>query len=208
MSHLQKTLKNVKYIALIADFWADRRQNSFLCVTAHHVDNDFNSKSTLLHFQSYNQRHSASNISGEVYSCLREFGIEDKVTSVTCDGASNMTKAFDIFDNIDRFWCIAHRLHLTICNGFLLWKNFKKSEDELDPNNDDFTDLVDLKSSSNENDIGNTLGDAEQKDEVMQGNIWNAAFTSGSLIVYHVTPEYTLDSHSHLCQLMRMSYHR
>ena len=174
VSHLRKTLKNVKHIALTADFWTDRHQNSFLCITGHHVDNDFNSKSTILHFQSYNQRHTAANISGEVYNCLQEFGIEDKVTSVTCDGASN-NKAFNVFINVDRFWCIAHRLHLTICNGFLLWQKFQKSEDELDPKNEDLNDPVDLKSSPNENDTGNVEDDAEQKEEV-EDNILNVAF--------------------------------
>jgi hypothetical protein len=40
---------------------------------------------------------------------------------VTCNGASNMKKAFDKFTNIDRIWCLAHRLHLIVTNALGFW---------------------------------------------------------------------------------------
>ncbi|CAM2730575.1 unnamed protein product, partial [Rotaria socialis] len=84
-SRLLDTLKSVKSISLTADFWSDRHQNSFFCITGHYMDDELTSKSTVLHFQSYDQRHLASNIAAEVHNRLHDLGIEDKVTSVTAD---------------------------------------------------------------------------------------------------------------------------
>ncbi|CAF3343095.1 unnamed protein product, partial [Rotaria socialis] len=117
------------------------------------MDDELTSKSTVLHFQSYDQRHLASNIAAEVHNRLHDLGIEDKVTSVTADGATNMANAFSSLDNVDRFWCVAHRLHLTLCNGLCLWKKFKKDEEELNNNNSDLKDSFDAKTTFNENDM-------------------------------------------------------
>ncbi|CAF4748522.1 unnamed protein product, partial [Rotaria sp. Silwood2] len=112
-------------------------------------------KSTILHFQSYDKCHSSLKIATEVYNCLQDLGIEQKITSVTCDGANNMKNAFDILDGVDRFWCVAHRLHLTICNGLALWKKFKKDENETNKNGSDFEDSTNTKTQMEENGLEN-----------------------------------------------------
>ncbi|CAF1549422.1 unnamed protein product [Adineta ricciae] len=137
-------LKNVQHIALTSDFWSTRQQESFVCITGHYVNNDMNFDSTALHFQSFKERHFAHNIAEEVNSCLREFDIHNKITTVACDGAANMKKAFDSYTNIDRLWCVAHRLHLSVCNGLGLWaKHTKKQSDssQADPYADNSMDI-------------------------------------------------------------------
>ena len=167
-SRLIETLKSVKSISLTADFWTDRHQNSFLCITGHYMD-DLKLHSTVLHYQSYKRRHLASNIAEEIYNCLQELGIGQKVTSVTADGAANMTSAFDSFTNVDRFWCVAHRFHLTLCNGLLLWKKYKKSEDESNKDNSNLEDALNAKVSFKRNHFDNMDID-ERENQSNTGN--------------------------------------
>jgi hypothetical protein len=122
-SRLVKSLISVDFLAVTVDFWSDRKKISFLCLTGHYVDCDFNLSSTILYFGSYHKRHFAENISNEMEQRLRYLNIYEKVVTITCDGASNMRSAFALFDpSIRVLWCFAHRIHLVICNGLGLWK--------------------------------------------------------------------------------------
>ncbi|CAF1057516.1 unnamed protein product [Adineta steineri] len=67
------------------------------------MDDNFTSKSTVLHFETYNKRHLASNIATKILKCLQELGIQNKITSVTANDANNMLGAFDCLRNVDRF---------------------------------------------------------------------------------------------------------
>lgn len=57
-----------------------------------------------------------------------ELNIENKIVFITSDGASNIQAAFDVFYEVNRIWCVAHRIHLVICNGLGLWKKFRKND--------------------------------------------------------------------------------
>jgi hypothetical protein len=52
---------------------------------------------------------------------LDRLNVLDCVKAVTCDGASNMKKAFDHVGIIDRLWCLGHRLHLIVTNALGFW---------------------------------------------------------------------------------------
>ena len=69
----------MKSLALTCDCWSDRRQNAFFCITGHFVNDDMELNSTILHFQSFNKRHTATNIAIEVHNRLRDFGIQIKL---------------------------------------------------------------------------------------------------------------------------------
>jgi nitrogen-specific signal transduction histidine kinase len=59
--------------------------------------------------------------------------ILEKVISVTCDGAKNRVNAFDSFDpSIQRLWCVAHKIHLVVCNGLEMLKNSKAISSQRD----------------------------------------------------------------------------
>jgi hypothetical protein len=128
MSQLKQSLLDVSSMALTTDLWSDRKNRSYLCLTGHSLDNDMNMNSSILHFQTFDDRHLAANIGAEVKSRLHELDIEKKITSITSDGGSNIRAACSTHLKISRIWCVAHRFHLTICNGLGLWKKFLKKE--------------------------------------------------------------------------------
>lgn len=92
---------------------------SYLCMTGHFfLGEQF--KSTVLAFNIFKQRHTSDNISQIIQEQFRKLKIEQKVSTITCDDASNMKRAFDSLST-QRIQCFAHKLHLVICNALGLW---------------------------------------------------------------------------------------
>lgn len=129
---MKQSLVNVSSLALTTDFWSDRKNNCFMCLTGHWIDHEMAMQSSILHFQTYDDRHLASKIGAEVKVRLRELDIEEKISSITTDGGSNVRSAMENVCKFSRLWCVAHRFHLVICNGLYLWKKFRKNDADLE----------------------------------------------------------------------------
>lgn len=116
-------LKKVTSIAITTDFWSDRKQKSYLVLTGHYIDDEFQQKSTVLRFSTFPKRHYSASIGLEIEKQLTELKIFEKISTITCDGAPNMVGLFEHLtrDDIRRIQCLAHKLHLIICNGLDLW---------------------------------------------------------------------------------------
>ena len=104
---------------------------SFLVITGHYFFTDkFELESTVLSFSEFNTHHKAVDIHRVLQMKSKELNILHKVTGVTSDGGKNVVRAVhDLNLNLNRVWCIAHRLHLCIANGFGFWI-VKKDDDE------------------------------------------------------------------------------
>ena len=125
--------------------------NSFLVLTGHYLSVTFGLNDVILDFVHLEQRHLAENIASTIDSKLQKFGISNAASSVTSDGVSNMKKAFDEFTNIDRIWCLAHRLHLIVTNALCFWLKLPAvglEEEIIDKESD--SDVVDHESESAE----------------------------------------------------------
>ncbi|CAF3428184.1 unnamed protein product [Rotaria socialis] len=120
---LENTLSNVSDIAITLDFWSDKKLKSYLVLTGHFLDEDFQSKSTILQFSSFDQRNFSDLIGEEIEKQLVDLNIFDKITTITCDNAPNMLGLFNhLSRDIKRIPCVAHVLHLTICNALGIWQ--------------------------------------------------------------------------------------
>ena len=93
------------------------------------MDNDFDLHSKVLKFIASNDRHFSSPIAHNIEKQLKELDLYDKLVTITADGASNMKDMFTYFTrrNVNYIQCIAHKLHLIICNGLKLWTSLKKN---------------------------------------------------------------------------------
>jgi hypothetical protein len=59
----------------------------------------------------------------EIGKQLVDLNIFDKITTITCDNAPNMLGLFNhLSRDIKRIPCVAHVLHLTICNALGIWQ--------------------------------------------------------------------------------------
>ena len=127
---LKTTLQKIDSLALTVDFWADKKQNSYLCLTGHFVNEKYDLHSKILAFTVFEGQHTGERIGYRIEAELKHLQVYEKTTTITCDGASNMLKSFDWL-NPKRLLCLAHKLHLVVCNSLCLW--VKKSSKDSDP---------------------------------------------------------------------------
>ncbi|CAF1550484.1 unnamed protein product [Didymodactylos carnosus] len=94
-----------------------------MAITGHFASDKFEMKSTILKFLIFDSRHFSSNIGQELEKQVRELNIFDKITAIMCDGVANLKAAFRKFsrNNIEHIHCLAHKIHLILCNGLGLW---------------------------------------------------------------------------------------
>lgn len=152
--NLKQQLLAVKSIAISCDFWTDKSMKSYICLTGHHGTHEFDTKSTILSFDAFFDRHFGVRIAKVVQEKLSKLGILHKLQSITSDGAGNMVTMHQaLIDNtsnrLDWVWCVAHRLHLVIANGFQLWTKRKPAK----KSSDDRASVVDVNTTA-ENNIG------------------------------------------------------
>ena len=78
-------------VALTTDIWLSRYNNeSFLGITMHYINNDWETKKCLLDFIPAGGSHTATSILNKIINLLQDFGIANRVISITTDNGSNM----------------------------------------------------------------------------------------------------------------------
>ncbi|CAF3752968.1 unnamed protein product [Rotaria sordida] len=124
---LKEELKTVYRLSITLDFWSNRKNESFLCITGHWMNNSLDSISKIIDFSCFNERHTAIEIVKVLREKMIDLGIYEKVFCITCDGAQNLVLACELLnDDIFRIWCYAHRLHLVVINALGFWVSDKK----------------------------------------------------------------------------------
>ncbi|CAF4166579.1 unnamed protein product, partial [Rotaria sordida] len=155
---LIKEFSNIHSLSITCDLWSDKRLHSYMCLTGHYISSSNQFISKILSFTSFHHRHFSSNISMIIKKELKELNIFEKTRSITTDGAANMLKAADMLGgDIKQIYCVAHRLHLVVCNGLGLWIRAKQdsslpilattsttNKDEVDSDEEDLSDDIQL----------------------------------------------------------------
>ncbi|CAF1584926.1 unnamed protein product [Adineta ricciae] len=141
-------------------------------MTGHYLSNSFELYSTVIDFSHFQERHFSENIMNYIYKKLDRLNVLGRVSTVTCDGASNMTKVFDTFGAVGRLWCLGQRLHLIVTNALGFWLNDKNKEinDAIDDTTtinptDDVGDL-DTKEIFNDEEDALAANDSDEETEM------------------------------------------
>ena len=148
---LSSELEYVDSLAVTTDLWSDKRLNSYMCLTGHFLNSDSKLSSKVLSFTVFRERHTGDQISNTIKKELKRLQVYEKTHTITCDGASNMRKAFKSLQP-KRVYCLGHRLHLTVCNALCLWvKESEQAESSPDDktNKESVEDVEDLSNDSN-----------------------------------------------------------
>ena len=103
---------------MTTDLWtAQHQQRSYISLTVHFVDIDFELQSKCLQTLKVSQDHNASSLMEVLDSMLKDWNISEKVCGGITDNGSNTVNAIGLME-IEHFPCFAHTLQLSIKNGF------------------------------------------------------------------------------------------
>ncbi|CAL9706522.1 unnamed protein product [Knipowitschia caucasica] len=119
----KKTVKDLvqtaEWIAITTDCWTALNTESYLTITSHLIDSDWELKSFVLLTESMSARHTAENLAEKIKESIEKWGLTGRVTACVHDNAKNIVAA-----NRDAEWesvpCFAHTLQLAINDGFSL----------------------------------------------------------------------------------------
>ena len=107
--------------------------NSFLGLTIHYINKEWQLKHFLLDIISFNERHTANNITNAILSVLTEFSLKEKVLGIKTDNATTMLAVgrliaesleYDIVNStFENYRCAAHIINLAANQGLELIDN-------------------------------------------------------------------------------------
>lgn len=103
-------------VCLTTDCWTSINNTSFLAVTTHYIDPNFNFQSILLQCASFDEKHTSLNLSAIIQSIIDEWNLNNKIVLVVSDNAANIKNAINIL-NLKHFGCFAHSLNLIVQEG-------------------------------------------------------------------------------------------
>ncbi|XP_059436041.1 zinc finger BED domain-containing protein RICESLEEPER 2-like [Corylus avellana] len=117
-------------ICLTSDLWTSLATNGYICLTAHFINKDWVLTKRVLNFSFMPPPHNGISLSDVIYNLLQEWGIENKIFSITLDNASsndscvgflkeklNMKKALPCDGDFFHMRCCAHILNLIVQDG-------------------------------------------------------------------------------------------
>ncbi|KAH7658200.1 Tam3-transposase (Ac family) protein [Dioscorea alata] len=127
---LIKTLKHVDRISLTSDTWTSNQTIGYMCLTIHFIDANWKLQKRIISFYELEPPHTGLVISDAIFDCLLDWGIQDKVSTITLDNASSndvvarhLKSNFESRDKLHfkgKFFhiqCCAHILNLMVQDG-------------------------------------------------------------------------------------------
>ena len=87
---LTSELDSADSVSLTTDTWTSSATESYITVTEHHIDSKWEMHGNVLVIRAMPERHTGENIAAKLKSCVSEFGVDQKVSTVVCDNARNI----------------------------------------------------------------------------------------------------------------------
>ncbi|KAK9057108.1 hypothetical protein SSX86_024475 [Deinandra increscens subsp. villosa] len=127
---IQKVLNTVNRVSITTDMWTSVQNIHYMVVTCHFVDSDFQLHKYILSFVDVPPPYSGVRIYDSLFTCLKEWSIEMKVSTLTVDNATtndvvarklkesiNLQKKLPIDGQLFHVRCSAHILNLLVQDG-------------------------------------------------------------------------------------------
>lgn len=97
----------------MVDGWTSRATQSYITVTAHHIDDEWDMQNPVLQTRTFNEAHTGQNLASLLRDVCCEWKIEEKNPALITDNARNMTLAGAGAEMEPHVQCIAHTLNLS-----------------------------------------------------------------------------------------------
>lgn len=115
---VSKDLQDATSVALTTDGWTSINNSSFIAITVHFINSETKLCSRLLGCINFNEKHTAIELSNFLKNIAQEWKLENKISAVVTDNASNIKAAIRL-TNWRHVPCFAHVLNIGIQNGLL-----------------------------------------------------------------------------------------
>lgn len=116
---MKSLTSTVESACLTTDCWTSRNNESFMAITIHFIDNEFELKSILLGCHSFNSNHTANNLAQEIEHVLNSWNLYNKITFAVSDNAYNIKNALNIL-GFKSMGCFAHTMNLIVQSALTL----------------------------------------------------------------------------------------
>ena len=114
---IKRLLDQTMYVALTTDCWTSLTMTSYMAVTCHYIDQEWQMQAHVLTTQNIEARHTAENLQMELETVVAEWRVSGRVSLCVHDNAANIVKANQACD-WESVCCFAHTLQLAINDGF------------------------------------------------------------------------------------------
>lgn len=113
VNKVQELVNCGKAFCITTDAWTSINTVSFIGVTAHFLDKNFNLHSVLLDCSSFDLRHTTENLAADLQRVCKKWKIENKVLFAVSDNAANIQKAIQSI-GWKHMGCVAHTINLLV----------------------------------------------------------------------------------------------
>ena len=102
-------------VAITVDYWTSCANESYLGVTAHFLNSEFELTDRALGVLKTEERHTADHVATQIMSVCDGWNISNKLRTVGSDNARNMTNAVgNLGPTVQLIPCAAHSLQLAV----------------------------------------------------------------------------------------------
>ncbi|CAG5075206.1 Similar to Putative AC9 transposase (Zea mays), partial [Cotesia congregata] len=121
---LLSSLNQFPYVSITTDGWSSRANNSFVTITVHGIDDQWNLSSFTLDTLEMLESHNATNTYNHLAKALNDWNLYDKVIAVVHDNARYMVAAvqdsWEADDDIEiSVRCFCHTLQCALKEYFV-----------------------------------------------------------------------------------------
>ena len=121
---MKSLLKSVNKISVTTDMWRSTNQKiEYMVLTGHFIDSNWRLQKRVLSFVHLPPPHRGVEIADNIYKCLKEWGIENKVYTILVDNASNNDSTIrilvDTFSRNKKLLCGGKLFHVRCCAHIL-----------------------------------------------------------------------------------------
>lgn len=110
----KEVAENISSCCLTTDNWTSRNNESFMAITIHFINEDFQPTSILLDCAEFKTRHTSKELARELNRVITEWNIKKKILIVVSDNASNIKCAITEELKLKHFGCFAHTINLIV----------------------------------------------------------------------------------------------
>ena len=109
-------LKPVPVLGITSDGWTSIATQSYITITAHFLDSNWNMKSLGLQTKHYTDSHTAENLKELYQEAFKEWEIEEKEIIGCVDNARNVVNSWKLMERPCMF-CFGHIMNLSVKKG-------------------------------------------------------------------------------------------